>query len=72
MNRLGSIIPLIVATSVQAAQPVAEEQMETASPLAIWIFAVLFFGGCAWYAWMTWRNEKKDRQGKKEGKHVAG
>jgi len=71
MIRLVSFVPLLVATSVHA-QAVAEEQMETASPLAIWLFAVLFFGGCAWYAWLTWRKEKKDRQAKKESKHVAG
>jgi len=66
MIRLVSFVPLLVATSVHA-QAVAEEQMETASPLAIWLFAVLFFGGCAWYAWLTWRKEKKDRQAKKGG-----
>jgi hypothetical protein len=68
------MVSLLVATSTlaHAAQAVAEEQMETASPLAIWLFAMLFFGGCAWYAWMTWRNEKKDREAKKEGKHVTG
>ncbi len=74
MSRLVSIVSLLAATSVhaQAAQAVAEEQMDTASPLAIWIFALLFFGGCAWYAWLTWRKEKKDRHVKKEGKHSAG
>jgi hypothetical protein len=64
MTRLVSILSLLVATSVHA-QSVAEEQaMEGAGPLAITIFALVFFGGCAWYAWLTWRNEKKDREAK--------
>jgi hypothetical protein len=36
----------------------AEQPMETAGPLAIWIFAILFFGAIALYAWMTWRGGK--------------
>ena len=74
MIRPVSVVSLLAAISVPAlaAQAIAEEQMETASPLAIWIFALVFFGGCAWYAWLTWRKEKKDRQSKKEGKHAAG
>lgn len=74
MIRLFSIVSLLVTTSVYAAQPVAEEQMETVGPLGITIFALIFFGGCAWYAWLTWRNEKKDREAKakSEGKTAAG
>jgi hypothetical protein len=65
---------LLVTASVYAAQPVAEEQMETVGPLGITIFALVFFGGCAWYAWLTWRNEKKDREAKakSERKTAAG
>ena len=48
-----------VATAVHA-QP-AEAPMETASPFAIWAFALLFFGACGVYGWMTWRNSKKDQ-----------
>lgn len=64
MIRLVSVLPLLVATSVHA-QAVAEEQAEGVGPIGITIFALLFFGGCAWYAWLTWRNEKKDREAKK-------
>jgi ABC-type nickel/cobalt efflux system permease component RcnA len=71
MIRLVSILPLLVSTSVHA-QSVAEEQaMEGAGPLAITIFALVFFGGCAWYAWLTWRNEKKDRKAKTDSEHNA-
>jgi hypothetical protein len=74
MIRLFSIVSLLVTASVYAAQPVAEEQMETVGPLGITIFALVFFGGCAWYAWLTWRNEKKDREAKakSERKTAAG
>jgi cbb3-type cytochrome oxidase subunit 3 len=62
---------LLVATSVHA-QSVAEEQaMEGAGPLAITIFALLFFGACVWYAWLTWRNEKKDREAKANSERDA-
>lgn len=64
MIRLVSILSFLVATSVHA-QPAAEEQAaEGVGALGITIFALLFFGGCAWYAWLTWRNEKKDREAK--------
>jgi heme/copper-type cytochrome/quinol oxidase subunit 2 len=72
MIRLFSIVSLLVMTSVHAAQPAAEEQMETVGPLGVWIFALIFLGACVWYAWLTWRNERKDRQAKKDGKHAAG
>lgn len=67
MIRLFPIVSLLVTTSVHAAQPVAEEQMETVGPLGVTIFALIFFGGCALYAWLTWRNEKKDRESKAKG-----
>lgn len=71
MIRLVSILFLLVATSVYA-QSVAEEQaMEGAGPLAITIFALLFFGACVWYAWLTWRNEKKDREAKANSERNA-
>jgi hypothetical protein len=71
MVRFVSILPLLVATSAHAL--VAEEQVTegAAGPLAITIFALLFFGGCAWYAWLTWRNEKKDREAKAKSERNA-
>jgi cbb3-type cytochrome oxidase subunit 3 len=71
MIRLVSTLSILVATSVHA-QSVAEEQaMEGAGPLAITIFVLLFFGGCVWYAWLTWRNEKKDREAKANSERDA-
>jgi hypothetical protein len=71
MIRLVSVLPFLVATSVHA-QAVAEEQsMETAGPLAITLFALIFFGACAWYAWLTWRNEKKDREANAKSERKA-
>jgi len=71
MIRLVSILSLLVATSVHA-QSVAEEQaMEGVGPLGITIFVLLFFGGCVCYAWLTWRNEKKDREARASNERNA-
>jgi membrane protein DedA with SNARE-associated domain len=32
---------------------------ELASPLALIIFAVLFFGGIAYFCWFIWRKERQ-------------
>jgi len=37
----------------------AEQPMETAGPVAIWIFAILFFGSIGVYVFMTMRGNKK-------------
>jgi hypothetical protein len=72
MIRLVSILPFLVATSVHA-QAVAEEQATEAAagPIAITIFMLIFFGACALYAWLTWRNEKKDREAKTKSERKA-
>jgi len=68
MIRLVSIPSFLVATSVHAQAVTVEEG---AGPLAIWIFALLFFGVCAWYAWLTWRNEKRGREAKAKSERNA-
>ena len=62
MIRLVSILSLLGASSVHA-QSAAEDQ-ERVGPLGITIFALIFFGACVWYAWATWRNERRDREAK--------
>lgn len=71
MIRFVSILPLLVATSHHAQAVVEEQVAEGVGPIGITIFALLFFGGCAWYAWLTWRNEKKDRQAKENSEQKA-
>ena len=71
MIRLVSILPFLVATSVHAQSAVEEQVAEGAGPVAITIFVLLFFGGCVWYAWLTWRNEKKDREAKANSERNA-
>jgi hypothetical protein len=58
MVRLLAALMLFPALAVHAQSGDAEQPMETAGPLAIWIFAILFFGAIALYAWMTWRGGK--------------
>lgn len=70
MIRLVSILSLLVATSVHA-QSAEEQAMEGVGPLGITIFALVFFGGCAYYAWLTWRNERKDRAAKANSERKA-
>ena len=31
----------------------------TAHPIVLVLFAVIFFGGIAWFGWVIWRNEQK-------------
>jgi cbb3-type cytochrome oxidase subunit 3 len=71
MIRLVSILSLLVATSVHAQSAVEEQAAEGVGALGITIFALLFFGGCVWYAWLTWRNEKKDREAKAKSERNA-
>jgi flagellar basal body-associated protein FliL len=42
----------------------AEQPIETASPVAIWIFAILFFGAIGVYVFMTLRSSKKAKHAK--------
>jgi uncharacterized membrane protein YdjX (TVP38/TMEM64 family) len=49
-------LPPIVTYAQSGEQPV-----ETASPLVVVAFIVLFVGLCVAYVWVTWRNEKKHK-----------
>jgi len=62
MIRIAALLPVLAAPSAIAQTATPDAAMETAGPFAIILFAAAFFGACAWFAWMTWRNEKKDRQ----------
>jgi flagellar basal body-associated protein FliL len=42
----------------------AEQPMETAGPVAIWVFAILFFGAIGIYVYMTLRSSKKSKDAK--------
>ncbi|MFN0304338.1 MAG: hypothetical protein ACKVQU_28730 [Burkholderiales bacterium] len=66
MHRIASLLPLLIATAVNAQTTTADTSGENAGPLTMILFAAVFFGACAWYAWMTWRNEKRDRQAVKK------
>jgi hypothetical protein len=65
MIRIAAMLPMLTATAVFAQTTTTEPAMESAGPLTIALFAAVFFGSCAWFAWMTWRNEKKDRSATK-------
>jgi hypothetical protein len=61
VNRILSAFPLVLlpltALAVDAAEPPAEANM-----VGTIVFLLLFVGGCAAFAWMIWRNEKKSKQ----------
>lgn len=58
-------LPLLGSLHAYAQSSAAEQPIETAGPLAIWIFLILFFGAIGAYVVMTWRGEKKRRDGAK-------
>ena len=61
MSRILAALPLVLVSLAAyadvAPEPPAEENM-----VGTIIFLVLFVGGCAAFAWMIWRNEKKPKQ----------
>jgi hypothetical protein len=61
MNRILAALPLVLlplaALAIDAAEPPAESNM-----VGTIVFLLLFVGGCAAFAWMIWRNEKKPKQ----------
>ena len=70
MFRLLFALALLVPSLAARAQSgTAEPPIETAGPLAIWIFALLFLGAIAAYVYFTWRGERKpkDAAGSKRG-----
>jgi hypothetical protein len=60
MSRILAALPLVLlslaAYAVEAEPPVESNMVGTI------IFIVLFVGGCAAFAWMIWKNEKKSKQ----------
>lgn len=62
MKRFAAFLPMLITTAAVAQTTVEDSSMENAGLLTIALFALAFFGCCAWFAWMTWRNEKKDQQ----------
>jgi membrane-associated protease RseP (regulator of RpoE activity) len=58
---LAALILLFHAFAAHAQSGAPEQPVETAGPLAIWIFAILFFGSIAVYVWMTWRGHRKSK-----------
>jgi len=60
MNRILAALPPfllpLAAHAVDAEPPVESSMVGTI------VFVLLFVGGCAAFAWMIWRNEKKPKQ----------
>lgn len=61
MVRPLAALMLFHALVAHAQSGAPEQSVETAGPLAIWIFAILFFGSIAVYAWMTWRGHRRSK-----------
>ena len=75
MNRLPSLLSvaamLFYSFAVHAQSGAPEQPVETAGPVAIVAFAVLFFGAIAVYVWLTWRANKKSRHSSQPGPERA-
>lgn len=70
MIRIAALLPMLTATVAFAQSTVTDSSSDNAGTLAIGLFVLAFFGCCAWFAWMTWRNEKKNQKepgGKSKG-----
>jgi lysylphosphatidylglycerol synthetase-like protein (DUF2156 family) len=52
---------LFYALAAHAQSGAPEQPVETAGPMAIAAFAILFVGAIAVYVWLTWRANKKSR-----------
>ncbi len=61
MNRFLPALGLMYAFAAQAQTAAAEAPVETAGPLAIGLFAVLFFGAIGVFGWMTMRKGRSQR-----------
>ena len=60
MNRFLASLPLVLlplAALAVEAEPPAESSM-----VGTVVFLLLFVGGCAAFAWMIWKNERKSKQ----------
>jgi hypothetical protein len=57
-------LALIQSVAAYAQSGGGENPVETAGPVAIWIFAILFFGAIGVYVYMTLRDGKKAKDAK--------
>jgi hypothetical protein len=57
-------LALFQSLAAYAQSGAAEQPVETAGPVAIWIFAILFFGAIGVYVYMTLRGGKKSKDAK--------
>jgi hypothetical protein len=62
MARLLLALALLPSLAVHAQSGAAEPPVETASPLVLVAFAILFFGAIGVYAYMTWRSSKRPKE----------
>ncbi len=60
MSRVLAALPLLVISL--AAYAVDAEPPAESSMIGTIVFVLLFVGGCAAFAWMIWKNEKKSKQ----------
>ena len=60
MSRVLAALPLLVISL--AAYAVEAEPPAESSMIGTIVFILLFVGGCAAFAWMIWKNEKKSKQ----------
>jgi predicted hotdog family 3-hydroxylacyl-ACP dehydratase len=58
---LALALTLLYTLAAHAQSGAPEQPMETAGPMAIWAFVILFFGAIAIYVWLTWRANRKSR-----------
>jgi flagellar basal body-associated protein FliL len=57
-------LALFPSLAAYAQSGAAEQPVETAGPVAIWAFVVLFFGAIGVYVYMTLRGGKKSKDAK--------
>jgi len=57
-------LALFQSLTAYAQSGAAEQPVETAGPVAIWAFVILFFGAIGVYVFMTLRSSKKAKHAK--------
>jgi len=57
-------LALFPSLAAYAQSGAAEQPVETAGPVAIWAFVILFFGAIGVYVYMTLRDGKKSKDAK--------
>ena len=61
MIKILSALPSVLASLAVYAVD-AEPPVESSGMVGTILFLLLFVGGCAAFAWMIWKNEKKSKQ----------